>query len=232
MAQGARPVSDNPHSQTLDRGVRALEELADAERPLSIAELAARLGVHRSIGYRIVRTLEDHQLVARDRDGRLVLGVGLAVLARSVKSSLQTAALPELSELANDLQMTAFLVVREGDEAVTVQTVEPRHSVVHVAYRPGVRHPVSRGAPGLALLAGSPPLDGEREEVAGARERGWASSHSEVLSGMRAVAAPVLSRRAEVVAAVSVVYVDSGHGIEEIGDRVVATAGTIARELP
>ena len=52
--------------------------------------------------------------------------------------------------------MTAFLVVRSGDEAVTVATVEPQDSTAHVVYRPGTRHPVDRGAPGLALThAGS-----------------------------------------------------------------------------
>lgn len=57
-------------SQTLSRGIRVLEVLAGAERPLSIDEVAAELGVHRSIVYRIVRTLEDHRLVARDPAGR------------------------------------------------------------------------------------------------------------------------------------------------------------------
>ncbi len=220
------------HSQTLHRGVRALELLAEAGQPLSIAELATRLGVHRSIAYRIVRTLEDHRLVTRAGDGRLAPGVGLAVLARSVKSTLQTAALPELSDLANDLGMTSFLVVEDEGEAVTVQTVEPRHSTVHVAYRPGVRHPVTRGAPGLALLAGMPKARGERAAVAQARTRGWATTQGEVLTGMRAVAAPVLDGRGDVVAAVSVVFVDSEHRLEQIGDRVSAAARAIARELP
>lgn len=221
-----------PHSQTLDRGVRALELLAEAGEALSTAELARRLGVHRSIAYRIVRTLADHRLVARDSDGRLMPGVGLAVLSRSVQSTLQTAALPELSDLANDLGMTAFLVVGDGGEAVTVESVEPRHSVVHVSYRPGVRHPVERGAPGLALLAGAPPVDGERSEVAQARTSGWVQTRGEVLPGMRAVAAPVVSRRHEVAGAVSVVFVDSDHTVDTIGARVATAAAAIARELP
>jgi DNA-binding IclR family transcriptional regulator len=221
-----------PHSQTLDRGVRALEVLAEAGRPLSIADLSARLQVHRSIAYRIVRTLEDHRLMSRDGDGRLVPGVGLAALARSVKSSLQTAALPELSDLANDLGMTSFLVVEDEGEAVTVETVEPRHSTVHVAYRPGVRHAVDRGAPGLALLAGLAEAPGERPEVAQARVRGWATTQGEVLTGMRAVASPVLDGRGRVAGAVSVVFVDSQYTLDEIGARVGAAAKAIARELP
>lgn len=233
MAGSSSPTgADSPHSQTLDRGIRALELLAQADRPLSIAELGELLGVHRSIVYRIVRTLEDHHLVTRGPDGRLLLGTGLAVLSSSVRPILQTAALPELSDLANGLGMTSFLVVREGDEAVTVQSVEPRHSTVHVVYRPGVRHPVDRGAPGLALLAGLAPVAGERAEVRDARARGWVTSRGEVLPGMRAIASPIVDARGGVAGAVSVVYVESPHSTKQIGARVVSSAAAIAREIP
>jgi hypothetical protein len=149
-----------------------------------------RLGVHRSIVYRILRTLEDHRLVSRSSDGLCELGVGLAVLSRAVRRDLQAAALPELTYLADELGMTAFLVVADAAEAVTLLTVEPRHSSAHVAYRPGVRHPVDRGAPGLALLSGAARRSGERAEVAEARTRGWARSSGEVIPGMSSVAAP------------------------------------------
>ena len=59
-----------PPSQTLSRGIRILEVLADARGPLSIDETARRLGVHRSVAYRLVRTLESHGLVTRDGAGR------------------------------------------------------------------------------------------------------------------------------------------------------------------
>ena len=62
------------HSQTLSRGMRMLEILADAPGSLSIADLAAALGVHRSIAYRILRTLEDHRMVVRDASGGVLLG--------------------------------------------------------------------------------------------------------------------------------------------------------------
>ena len=48
----------SPASQTLSRGIRILEVLADARGPLTIDEIASRLGVHRSIAYRLLRTIE------------------------------------------------------------------------------------------------------------------------------------------------------------------------------
>ncbi len=71
-----------PQSQTLSRGIRMLEILADAREPLTIDELASRLGVHRSVAYRLLRTLEHHRLTVRDARGRIVLGARLAALAR------------------------------------------------------------------------------------------------------------------------------------------------------
>ncbi len=225
-------MTQSPHSQTLDRGLRVLEVLAAAEGPMTIAEIAAEVRAHRSIVYRMIRTLEDHRLVSRGADGLYGLGLGLAALARSVSPALQSAAMPALSELADDVGMTAFLVVPEGDDAVTLLSVEPRRTAVHVAYRPGVRHSIHRGAPGIAILAGRPPAAGEAANVARARTQGWAYSQGEVLSGMRSVAAPVVDRRGGVAASVAVVYVADDVDTAALGQRVVAAAKAVATEMP
>lgn len=222
----------SPHSQTLDRGLRILEVLAAADGPRSIADLTRAISVHRSIVYRMVRTLEDHRLITRRSDGLYELGLGLSALARSVNAALQAAALPELSDLANDVGMTAFMVVPDGEEAVTLLSIEPRHSRVHVAYRPGARHPTDHGAPGIAILAGRPPLPGEDPKVTAARVEGWAYSYGEVLAGMRSVAAPVVDRRGEVPASVAVVYVADEVDRGELGRRVIAAAVAVAERLP
>src|SRR5690606_38530340 len=104
-----RKNAEAPQSQTLSRGIRVLEVLAEANEPMMIADVATALGVHRSIAYRIVRTLEDHGLVVRDASGTLTLGPGMAALARGVSRDLQAAALPELTAVAGELGMTAFL---------------------------------------------------------------------------------------------------------------------------
>ena len=219
------------HSQTLDRGIRVLELLADAGQPVSIADLAAGLGVHRSIVYRILRTLEDHRLVNRREGGAYELGVGLPILSRNVSRDLREAALPELAAVAKDLSMTAFLVVADREECVTLYSVEPRHTAVAVAARPGSRHRLDRGAPGLALLAGGPPLPGERPEVAAARAAGYATSHDEVIPGLRSVAVPLPGEDGQSPAAVAVVYVDSRLTPSGLGERLNSAARSIAAEL-
>lgn len=222
------------HSQTLSRGIRILEILADARTPLTIDELSAALGLHRSVAYRLLRTLEDHRLVVRDSAGRIALGSRLAALAAGVSHDLQAAALPELTAIANELGMTCFLAVLDGDEIVTLVSVEPRHTIGSIAQRPGTRHPVGIGAPGKAIASRLPepqwPVsldDDHRAELAEVRTAGWAASHDEVITGLRAVAVPLPSQAAP-AAALAVVYVSSARPEHEIAARLTEGAATIA----
>lgn len=208
-----------------------LEALSAAgNEGLAIQRLADDLGLHRSIVYRIVRTLEDHRLVERTSTGNLVPGPGLAVLAAGVARDLQSVALTELPALADDTHMTAFVAVPSGDDAVTLVSVEPRSAAGWVSYRPGTRHPLGKGAPGLALLATGPAVAGERQEVSEARARGWARSAGEVVPGLVAVAAPVSARRGGVVASVAVVFAGSADE-EALAARVMATARRMEERL-
>jgi DNA-binding IclR family transcriptional regulator len=211
-----------PQSQTLDRGLRILEHLAAAAAPRPVAEVAAAVELHRSITY---------QLVERDAAGHYRLGLGMAALARGVRTDLQAAALPRLDALAAELGMTAFLVVRAGEEAVTVASVEPHDTAAHVAYRPGTRHAVGRGAPGLALLMPQAPAPGDRDALTAARRAGWASSHGEVVPGLRSVAAPVLGPDGGARAAVAVVYVDDGVEVDRVGRSVARAAAEVTAAL-
>jgi DNA-binding IclR family transcriptional regulator len=226
------PMKSPNQNQTLDRGLTALEFIAFAERPPMIDELARHLDVHRSIAYRIVRTLEDHSVVRRDADGRCLPGQRLAALGRNVRLPLRAAALPELTSMAEDLAMTSFMVIRVDDEAVTIESVEPRTTAAHVAYRPGNRHPVDRGAPGLALLAGAAAAPDERVEVSVARQQGWASSSGEVISGLASVASWILGPDGAVAAAAACVFPAGVHiDIDTVAARVVAGATTITHSI-
>lgn len=224
-------------SQTLDRGIRILEILADARHPQTIDELAATLGVHRSVAYRLIRTLEVHGLVERDATGRLQLGARLAALAAGVAHDLQAEALPELTAAANDLGITCFLVVLDRDECVTLVSVEPRHAVATVAQRPGTRHPVSVGAPGKAILAQLRPNDWPANvdpavaaHVQEAAVRGWAESQDEVIPSLHAVAValPLRGRRP---AAIAAVYLPNGQEASAVADRLTRSVDAVREAL-
>ena len=227
-----------PPSQTLSRGIRALEILADAPEPLTIAELADAMGVHRSVAYRILRTLEDHSLLVRDDAGRVQPGPGLAVLARGVARNLQTAALPELTQLANALTMSAFVAVWDREDCVTLVTVDPRHTGAAVVQHPGSRHPVSAGAPGIAIQSALSEQEWHRlapgipyrSEAAEARRRGFAASHDEVIPGVASLAVPVRVPGGR-PAALAVVYIRAAQDPDEVAAALSASAARIEAQL-
>ncbi|MFY9713556.1 MAG: helix-turn-helix domain-containing protein [Microbacterium sp.] len=227
----------SPASQTLSRGIRILEILADARRPLAIDEIATRLEVHRSIAYRLLRTLEDHRLVGRDAAGAVSLGARMAALAAGVAHDLQAEALPELTAVANELGMTCFLAVLDGEECITLASIEPRHAVASVAQHPGARHPVTVGAPGKAILTQIPESEWSphvgarlRAEVETTNRRGYAISHDEVIPTVQSVAVP-LTLRGHRPAAIAVIHVATSLDDAEIAARLRRSASVIREAL-
>ncbi|MEU1087840.1 IclR family transcriptional regulator [Streptomyces sp. NPDC005576] len=140
-------------SQTLDRGLRVLKLLADTDHGLTVTELSNRLGVNRTVVYRLLATLEQHTLVRRDLGGRARVGLGVLRLGRQVHPLVREAALPALRSLAEDIGATAHLTLVDGSDALAVAVVEPTWTDYHVAYRPGFRHPLDQGAAGRAILS-------------------------------------------------------------------------------
>lgn len=223
-------------SQTLDRGLRALAILADAAEPLSIAQFAAELGVHRSSAYRVLRTLEAHRLVLRDEAGLIHLGPRLAALGRKAAPILQQAALPVLTETANEFGMTAFIAVLDADEVITLVSIEPTLAHGTIVQRPGTRHSVARGAPGHAIessltsaehraIFGSTPRS-EAAELAA--QQGYALSHDEVIQGLTAVAVP-LRLHGEPPATLAVLNIGLPHELDRVVSGLQSAAARIAR---
>ncbi|MBX3099521.1 MAG: helix-turn-helix domain-containing protein [Salinibacterium sp.] len=203
-------------SQTLSRGLAALALIGESRTPLTINDLAARLGANRSAAYRLVRTLEQHRFVQRSSSGELTLGVRLAAFGQSVSRDLQAAALPELQCVADELQMTAFLVVFDGEEAVTLLSVEPRNAAMFVAQRPGRRHPVGHGSPGRVIQSLLSP-----EEHPPAR---YEITHDEVIPGLSAIAVPLRSDRP---ASIAVLYATRPVDVTRIAAELESAAARI-----
>lgn len=226
-----------PASQTLSRGLRILEVLAEARTAMTIDELTERLQLHRSITYRLLRTLEAHGLVTRDAGGRVALGVRLATLAAGITHDLQAAALPELSAAADELGMTCFLAVLDRDECVTLLSAEPRHAVASMAQRPGSRHAVTVGAPGRAILSLLPEREWPADVPAPVanlvdqvRRRGYATSRDEVIPTVQAVSVP-LELRGYRPSAVAALFVSTPLTEEHIAGRLQAVVDKVRWSL-
>ena len=184
-----------------------------------MTELAAALGVNRTVVYRLVTTLERRSLVRRDGHGHLHVGLGILHLAAAVHPVLRDLALPVLRELAEEVGATAHLTVAEGDERWRWPVVEPSWTDFHVAYRVG-RGTRSPAAPRARRSCSAAPTT---------RRRGLVTT-GELQSGAWGLAAPV-SRVEGLEASVGVICleeIDEQHW----GPRVVEAAARLAAGLP
>lgn len=215
-------------AQTLDRALDVLDILADGQ-PRSSQDLAGATGLHRSIVYRILRTLEDRELVRRTGEGRYTMGLGLLVLSRTVLGDTQTRLHDVLAELANGIGATAFFAVPRNGQVVTLVTAEPdRDRTGMAAYRPWARAPMDRGACGLALRAAQPARPDERPEVGWARQTGYVRTVGELHAGLTEVAAPVWLAEGA-IGCVAVVFVAGEIGADKAAEAVCRTATRLTR---
>ena len=124
---------DGQIAQTLDRGLAVLELLAAVGGGLTVSEVAAALGVHRTIAYRLLGTLERRTLVQRSEDGRYRPGGGLLRLSAGVGDQLRVVAVPHLRALRTDTDETVHLAVRTGTDVLFTGGPVSPHGAVCVA---------------------------------------------------------------------------------------------------
>lgn len=212
------PATTEGGSQTLARGLRALTMIGNAEAPMSVAQLAKELGIHRSMAYRLVKTLEQQGFVERSPAGELELGIRVASLIRGVAKDLQTAVTPYLAEVAEKFQVTAFLVVYDGEWAVTLANVAPLLAETTLAQRPGSRHSIDKGAPGRIIRSQVFPEQYPQQP--------FEVSHDEVLPGISSIAVP-LAIQGQRPAAIAVLY--APQPVDQ--DKVVAALNEAAARI-
>jgi DNA-binding IclR family transcriptional regulator len=181
--------------------------------PATLASLVASTGLARPTAHRLAVALEHHRLVARDIQGRFVLGPRVRELAAAAgEDRLLATAGPVLARLRDHTGESAQLYRRQGDQRVCVAAAE-RASGLRDTVPVGSALSMLAGSAAQVLLAWEEPERlhrGLREArftataLSGVRRRGWAQSVGEREAGVASVSAPVRSSNGRIVAAVSV----------------------------
>jgi IclR family acetate operon transcriptional repressor len=219
------PARSSRRVQSVDRAAALLKAVADREQPPSLAELAADCGLNKSTAWRLLLTLEDHGLIAREpRGGRFLLGQELDRLTMRGGSQALVARLrPVLTGLVDQLDMSAVLVVPAQGGALAIDQVDPpgrpgtsmvgwsmplhasAAGKVHLAYLGDAALEEALRAP-LERFTAATPTDPQavRAELQAVRRDGVVVSRNEWDPGWTGVAAPVLAGRT-LVAIVSVI---------------------------
>lgn len=199
---------------SLERGLRVLETLAE-KGSLSVSELAAQLGMHRSASHRFLATLKGLGYVVQDpANSRYRLSFRLFELGIKVVENLgiRQVARPIMEELANITNETVNLGHLDGKEIIYIEKIESTQ-ILRMGLAIGARVPVHCSALGKSILAFLPERERDTlirsidltqrtpntitsleklyEEIKRIRRQGYAVDDEEMALGIRCVAAPV-----------------------------------------
>ena len=162
----AQPAPPPPlHKSRSAERVLALLDAVVIEGTLSLTAAAARTGMPASTALRHLRVLTDRGYLVKNDMGTYSVGTSflraaLASLQSGPYARLIAAAQPQLENLVEVTEESAYLAVRDGDEAVYIATVEGRRAIRHVGWV-GRSVPIDGTAVGEALLS-EPPARGAR----------------------------------------------------------------------
>jgi DNA-binding IclR family transcriptional regulator len=194
----------------IDKAVAILSTTAAA--PRTLADLVAATELPRATAHRLAVALEAHRLLARDGEGRFVLGARLGEFAAALPDPLITAAQPVLAWVRDESGESAQLYRRDGSERVCIAAAE-RASGLRTTVPVGSRLPLTAGSGAQVLCAWSDPASLHDVFVSSAfspralaevRRRGWAQSVGQREAGVASVSAPVRSVAGELLAAISI----------------------------
>ncbi|MBS1693554.1 MAG: IclR family transcriptional regulator [Actinobacteria bacterium] len=241
--------------QSVDRALLVLEILAKLGQA-GVTEIAGQLGVHKSTVSRLIAVLESRGYVEQvSGRGKYRIGFSVARLARAGSGNLDLVKLSQdvCDGLAADVGETTNVAILDGKRIVNiVETIGPAEITLRSWV--GQSCPAHATSSGKVLLAGLDPtevrerLGGELEsfttgtvaladlldQLATARERGWASVAEELEVGLNAVAAPIRDADAKVVAALSVSgpsYRMGADQFAEVAKQTIAAAEVVSRRL-
>lgn len=217
----------NETSRSVERALNVLCELAKADAPVGISEIARRTGYSKSTVHLGLRTMLEMNFVVQDPEsGRYSVGLAAAQLGVTARenSQLITMLSSPMSELAIRSNEAVSLGIRVDSEVLFIKRFETSYAL-GTSIREGTRMPLHTSAAGKALLMGMSdeqilalfpeehlPRDGSHaerertqllEEIHQAREVGYVTSSDEWRLGISAAAVPV-SLGNDVVASVSI----------------------------
>jgi len=243
----------------IDRMMDVLGQLERREGGLTIRDLVAQLHLPRTTIYRILNTLQMHDMVHRDDGGAYKLGRRLLGLASHVATGasevdLVAVAQPHLDRLAHDLGEGVKLSVLDKNDVLVLAAAQGKREYA-LTVAPGQRMEPHAGAASKLLLAHLPDPDLTaildkplvaytnrtltdprrlKSELTKLRRLGWSQDKGETVPSIHAYAAPVFDTRGEMIAALSVPFLAGTEAsrMEDIRLATIATAKTLTASIP
>jgi IclR family transcriptional regulator, acetate operon repressor len=238
--------------QSVARAFDVLEVLKRATASMSALEVARATGLDRTVVHRLLRTIGEYGLVSEER-GAFRLGPASVLIANRYVDNLlvRRLSLPYLVDLQSrvlgERPWNVSLTIPVGDVSTVVERIWTPGIPLDAMLDVGETHPIDRGAAGRSMLAyyeashAREVIGAERyADVAPTLESvraagGVALSAGEASPGIDALAAVVLSRRSQPVAAIVVVGLDLGDELaydSSLAGHLRRAAEAIGQSIP
>jgi IclR family transcriptional regulator, KDG regulon repressor len=242
----------------IDRAAQILDCFGFDHQELSVSEIGAKTGLHRSTAHRILMALEYNDLIKQNPStGKYHLGIKLFKLGHQAVSQLNLREIcrPFLSRLMNDTKETIHLAVLDDDQVLYLDKVEGPHAL-RMPSRVGRYIPTYCTSLGKAMLSC---LDDQEvksilrrqtlkphtentvkninqllADLGSVRKRGYAVDNEEIEIGLRCVGAPLRDYTGGMVGAISVAAPSarlSEKNTPVIGRMVIVIAAGISQKL-
>ena len=197
------------------RVFRVLEDIVDADRPLTSAEISKRIGLPNSTTHRLCKMLVAERLLQYEIDGKRLLGGSRlfefagCVLSRS-HLDLERRAI--LEALVNDIGETCNISIPDGARMIYAERVESRWPL-RMQLPTGTRVPLHATASGKLYLSQLEPsalkrvlsrlelpmhtrhtivdIDKLEAELKKIHKQGYGSDNEEFIEGLIAVSVPI-----------------------------------------
>jgi IclR family transcriptional regulator, KDG regulon repressor len=243
--------------QAVGRALSLLQLVAESHNPISVGDLAEKSNMNRTTVWRLIGTLENYGYVERDP---LTKGYQLGYAANRLAAqatnygSLIRRARKSMEKLREETQETVLLSVPKHYGTLTIDQIDPAHSVRLVdyvnAYLP--LHCTSNGKLLLSLLPPEEldilleqPLEKVTpltitnrkqllEEIDLVRRRGIATSVGELDENENGISAPIFDQRHNLVAFISVCgpsFRFTKEKMAALTDRLIGAAQEITKYL-
>lgn len=211
----------------LGNGFRILEAITADGAGLTFSDVVERTGVPKASTHRLLRELVELSALAYDestrryRGGLLLAGLGASVMEHY---DVRRIVRPHLEALHEATGSVATLGIRDGEQGIYVDKIEPAGFVIRLHSEIGKSFPLHCTAMGKVLLAHSDAAtiarvtrrklraytantitDGKalRDELDAVVSSGYAVDREEITRGLVCVAAPIFGLDGSVEAAVS-----------------------------
>lgn len=227
MRVKTQKIRNKEFIQSLSRGLYILELVANSSTPVSLTEISKMTKLNKTTSQRFLNTLCNLNYLIRGEDKRYSLSGKVYSLAQSFlnKSNLVNISKPYIDELSTEIGKTVNLAILDDVYTVFLYRKEIR-KFLNYDLVPGSKLPCYAGSLGKVLLAGLKDEELKKrinkidfypitpktitskdklwEEIIKTRSRGYGICDQELSMDMFSVAAPIIDRGGNIIAAINI----------------------------